>query len=223
MKISLDASFAKTSSQVAPWPKRVEPNPLQVLLFGKRPPRLVDARQHPRLKKAFRKLQTAKEQLADALGAHERQFSLALCEGDNASINREGRIAFGVELLEAFERDDDFLVGVLAHEIGHRPWEWPKGDLSQLKAKALKTLYRDEEAKADRFAGRALADLGLSPDSLCAFLLRHERFEKGDGGEYYPSAVRVQMIRDAFRRRKRAIETGAKWNPRILERARDLR
>ncbi len=193
------------------------------LLFGKRPPKLVDRRRYPSLKKSLKKLDLAKEQLADVLGAPESAFSVELCEGENASINRGGRIAFGLELLGLHRKDDDLLVAVLAHEIGHQPWTWPDDDLSRLTKAQLDALYREEEAKADRFAGRALADLGLDPDAICEFLLAAESFEAHKPSDYYPAETRAKMIRDAFGRRRRMLENAAKLNPQALARSRELR
>lgn len=227
--MKVGASSLSTSTQTSlqtgdsPWVKRPDINPFGQLLFGKRPPKLVDRRRYPSLKKALKKLDLSTLQLSEALGAPESFFSVELCEGQNASINRQGQIAFGLELLNEHQRDDEVLVGVLAHEVGHQPWSWPRGDLSHLNRKQLDELYREEEAKADRFAGRALAELGLSPDSLAELLLKAAQFEAHPPSDYYPAKERARMIREAYQRRQRALETGARWNPRILQRQRELR
>lgn len=228
MKISVQARSTSTSTSTgrsASLPRSVgqPPQSLDVVLFGKRAPRLVDPRRYPHLKKAMRKLAMAKDQLADVLGVSENTFCLALAEGDNASINRDGQIAFGFELLEKHERDDALLVAVMAHEIGHQPWKWPKGDLSHLTKKAIDLISREEEARADRFAGRALADLAVSIDPICDFLLAHGRFEKHPPADYYPAQERVSMIQVAFAKRRRALATAAHLSPRAIERQRQLR
>lgn len=200
-----------------------QPTSIDVVLFGKRAARLVDPRRYPKLIKGLRKLGMAKDQIADVLGVTDNTFSVALAEGDNASINRQGQIAFGLELLEKYETNDALLVAVLAHEIGHQPWKWPTGNLAHLTKKALDVLSREEEAKADRFAGRALADLAVSPDPICDFLIAHGKFEKHPPADYYPATIRAEMIREAYSRRRRALTTAAHLSPRALERQRQLR
>lgn len=187
-------------------PKPGQVDPMMVLLFGKRPARRLDSRRYPRLKKALRKLQGIKEQVAELMGQPEELFAVDLCEGSNASISRDGRIGVGKDLLEAFPDDDELWVGILGHEIGHAPWTWPEGDLSGLKKRDRDALYRNEEAKADRFAGRVLADLGVRPDRICEFLLEAAAFEAHPPSDYYPAAVRAQMITEAFRRRARVLD-----------------
>ncbi len=225
MKISSQAlSTSVSTGQQSSMPRiSGAPQSIDIVLFGKRPPRLVDPRRFPHLKKAMRKLGMAKDQLADVLGVTENTFSLALAEGENACINRDGQIAFGYQLLEKHEYDDALLVAVMAHEIGHQPWKWPKGDLSHLTKKAIDSISREEEARADRFAGKALADLAVSPDPICDFLLRHGKFEKHPPADYYPAEMRVEMIQAAFSKRRKALNTAAHLSPRALERQRQLR
>ena len=205
------------------FPKRLEPHPLSVLLFGKRPPKLVDKRKHPKLKKALRKLEAIKDQVAELAGQSPGELSIELCEGGNASISRQGQISVGVELLERHQGNDDLLVAVLGHEIGHQPWDWPEGDFSKMTKRQMDALYREEEAKADRFAGRILADLGADPDAVCEFLLAAERFEAHKPSDYYPADVRAQMIRQAFSRRRSALARTLSLYPELAARARDLR
>jgi len=182
-------------------------HPMAVLLFGKRAPRRVDKRKFPRLGKAMRKLEELKEQIAPFAGRGGGELELELCEGENASISQQGSIYVGVELLEKKQGDDDFLVAVMGHEIGHRPWSWPGLDLSRLSKRQRQELAREEEAKADRFAGRILAELGADPESVCRYLAAAERFEAHPSAEYYPAEVRASQIRDAFRRRLRQLAT----------------
>src|SRR5689334_3495841 len=75
-------------------------HPMSVLLFGKRPPKPADRRKHPKLAKKLRKLDYVKDQIAEMLGQSNEDLSLDLCEGNNAFIGRDGKISFGVELME---------------------------------------------------------------------------------------------------------------------------
>jgi hypothetical protein len=205
MKVTPTSVQTSTSTSLGGRPPVIAPrpqvHPMGVLLFGKKPPRLLDRRRFPKLKKALRKLEHIKEEITELMGLSGDELSIELCEGSNASISRDGRIAVGVELLEEHQDDNDFLVGVLGHEIGHQPWTWPNDDLSRLNRKQLNQLYKDEEAKADRFMGRVLADLDSDPDAICRFLAEHEAFEGKTAPDYYPAKVRVSMIRSSFRKR----------------------
>ena len=182
-------------------------HPMSVLLFGKRAPKPVDRKKHPKLAKKMRKLEYVKDQIADMLGQSHEELSLDLCEGNNAFISRDGKISLGVELMERHGNDDDLMVALMGHEIGHQPWTWPEtlDPRGMTKAK-LDAIYREEEAKADRFAGRVLAELGAKPDALCEFLLAHESFEAVKPSDYYPADVRAQMIRTAFSKRDKALQ-----------------
>jgi hypothetical protein len=227
MKVNSTSVSTSTSlgGRTPALPSRVDVHPMSVLLFGKRPPKLVDKRKHPKLKKALRKLEHIKEEITGLLGKSSEELSIELCEGSNASISRDGQIAVGVELLEEHQDDNDFLVGVLGHEIGHQPWSWPDEDLSRLTRKQLNQMYRDEEAKADRFAGRVLADLDSDPDAICRFLAAHEAFEGKTAPDYYPAKVRVSMIRNAFRKRQKRREGKRRLLSGLMgrEQYRDLR
>ena len=202
-----------------------QPHPMAVLLFGKRPAPLVDRRRYPRLTKALRKLKSLKDQIGEMAGMGEDDGGVDLAEGRNASIGRDGRIRFGLELLEESEDDDDFLVAVVGHEIGHQPWTWPTFNLAGMTKRELDAMYREEEAKADRFAGRALAELGANPDPVCEFLVSTERFEAHKPSDYYPAEVRAEMIRDAYSRRLKALQKPKLVLPGMAgrSRGRDLR
>ncbi len=183
----------------------IQPHPMAVLLFGKKPPRLVDKKKHPKLKRGLSRLGIIKDEVTELLGLPAEAFSIELCEGANACISREGQIAVGTELLEEHQDDDDFLIAMLGHEIGHQPDTWPNNDLSHLTKSELRKIYREEEAKADRFAGKVLAELGANPDSICRFLLENTGLEKPESADYYPPEVRAKMIREAYYRRHRVV------------------
>lgn len=197
---------------------------ISLLLFGKKPPPLLDKRTlTKKQKKGLRRLELIEEQIADVMGVPAQTFEVALCEGQNACVGRDGQIRFGLELLEQYENDHDLLTAIVAHEMGHQPWTWPEGNLAHLSKKNLNALYREEEAKADRFAGMALGALGLKPESIERFLLQAAKFETGQSAEYYPADVRAEMITTEWKRQVRRIREGAKFNPRALERTRELR
>lgn len=199
-------------------------DPMSVLLFGKRRARRLDPRKFPKLKKALRKLEAMKDEISEILGVADGTFQIELCEGNNASVSRDGTIGVGKNLIEEHEDDNDFWVAVVGHEIGHQPWTWPEALPPGMTLKSRDAVYREEEAKADRFAGRVLAELGADPSSVAHFLLRNARFETKPPSDYYPAEVRVQMILDAHHRRDRALRRGqAVLGDAGARRLRDLR
>jgi len=114
----------------------------------------------------------------------------------------------------------DLLVGVIAHEIGHRPRRWAEHKRSQPRSKdELHELCRLEETYADFFAGRALAELGLTADPVCDFLLA---LEKHDGDtphpEYFPAKLRAEVIREGYTDGKRQSDTRKKMFPELARR-----
>jgi hypothetical protein len=181
---------------------------MAVLLFGKRPPKLVNRRNYPGLAKSLRKLEQMKDEISELSGRPASYFSLELCEGDTACISGQGTIALGLDLLAEHRNNDDLMLAILGHEIGHRPWTWPRFDLSKLKRSERNALYRQEEAKADRFAGVALAELGANPGPICEFFLKQALFEDIPPTEYDPAAVRAANILKAYETRAAMLKAG---------------
>lgn len=207
-----------------PMPKLAQPHPISVVLFGRAPPKVLDKKKHPKLGKAMKKLDGLVDQISESLGQSPETFALELAEGSNAMVDREGTLYVGKDLLEQRPDDDDFWVAVMGHEIGHQPWTWPTGNLAHLTRAQLNHLSREEEAKADAFAGRVLADLGADPDALCAFLVGAEKFEGGKlPKNYYPAEMRADIIRRAFVSRRSTTKRVAASFPEWTQRTRNLR
>jgi hypothetical protein len=58
----------------------------------------------------------------------------------------------------------------------------------------LYVMCKEEETKADYFAGRALAELGLPCQPLINFLMH---VEEGPHPEYFPARMRGDVIKEA--------------------------
>lgn len=177
--------------------KSQDESPIEQTLFGSVRPKPLDPAKFPQLAEQLRWLQRQKLKIASFVGDADSDYALLLAEGNNACIDPEGRIYIGATLLARAEDEPALVAGVLAHEIGHRPKTWRRYRQGHGLSRAqLLALARQEEAKADMVAGRALAALDLSPDPLCAFLEAHGHFEK-QPENYFPVPDRVRMIRDA--------------------------
>lgn len=205
MKIRASVSTNTQLAQGTAGSPGFAPVSYEALFFGKRAARLVDPRRYPHLAKSKRKLEYLASEVGELFGAFDGDVSVALAEGSNASISREGELRVGVGLLEERQDDDDFLVALVGHEIGHQPWEWPEGPLS-MTPKQLNALYRAEERKADEAMGRVLAKLGASPESMARFLLTHAQFEKAPPLDYDPADQRVALIQTSHREELSRIE-----------------
>lgn len=192
---------------------------VQQELFGKKKPRELDADDKDTAAQLAR-LHAYKGKLARLAGDDDKDYSLALAEGTIAMIDASGKIYVGKRFLLANADQLELLVGVLAHEIGHRPKRWSEYRQAQPQTRAaLHELCRLEETYADFFCGRALAELGMSPDPICAFLLALEQGEgEGPHPEYFPAPVRADVIREGHSDGKRTAETRKKMFPELARR-----
>src|SRR5690606_2207996 len=116
-------------------------------------------------------------------------------DGTIAMIDEDGRIYVGAGFLAACAEQPEVLVGVLGHEIGHRPKRWREYKTRrQLSREELEMLCRHEETRADIFAGKALAEMDMACEPLVAFL---QSVQDEPHPEYFPAEVRAAVIRDA--------------------------
>jgi hypothetical protein len=186
-------------------------------LFGKKKPCELDADDKDTASQMAR-LNAYKGKIARLAGDDDDDYSLALAAGTIAMIDASGKIYIGKRFLLGNADKLDLLVGVIAHEIGHRPKRWADYRQAQPRTRAeLHELCRLEETYADFFAGRALAELGMSPEHLCAFLLALEDGE-GPHHEYFPAQLRSDVIREGFMDGKRKSETRKKMFPELAKR-----
>jgi len=78
-------------------------------------------------------------------------------------------------------------------------------------------MSREEEGKADWFSGRALSELGFSPEKICA-LLQALDGRGNPSKDYYSVETRIAIVREAFAsqtRRRKTLKSmfpeAAKW------------
>ena len=132
---------------------------------------MLDPARFPQLTKTMAKLGRMKGKLATMLGDESEEYELHLADGTIGMIDDQGRIFLGAKFLMDYQDEEDVLVGVLAHEMGHRPKRW--GEYMEEPPKSreeLEALCRHEETRADVFCAKALAELGLKVEPLVAFL-----------------------------------------------------
>ncbi len=183
---------------------------VQTSLFGKKKPPIVDV-DDPHLAAQMSRLHGYRRRLARLCGDEEDDYDLTLAEGTIAMIDAQGLIYIGKRFVLQHADHLGVLVGVLAHEIGHRPKQWAaykqQSDLSQ---EDMNKLCRVEETRADYFAGRALAELGLDAEPLCAFLLK---VQDQPHPEYFSAPLRAEVIREGFGDGRRQSQNREKFFP----------
>jgi len=164
-------------------------------LFARAKPTVLDPARFPELAAQLRMLNNYKKKLATMAGDREEDYDLQLADGTIAMIDGEGVIYVGAAFLAAHAAKPEVLVGALAHEIGHRPKRWKEYRAKrQLSRDELAYICRHEETRADLFAGKALAEMGLACEPLVQFLLA---VESGPHPDYFPATVRGDVIREA--------------------------
>ena len=165
---------------------------VQDSLFGRRKPEILP--EDVESARLLARLHTFRKKLARLAGDPPEDYDLCLAAGTIAAIDGEGLIYVGRELLFDHAGDLEVQVGVLAHEIGHRPKRWAAYRAERpLDRAALEDLCRLEETRADYFAGFALAQLKMSAEPLCAFLAA---LQQHPHPEYLSAELRVKTIRE---------------------------
>jgi len=179
-------------------------------LFGKPKPKVLD-QDDMEVSRQMGLLHTYRKRIARIAGDDEDDYSLLLSAGTIAMIDQQGVIYVGKQFLLNHSGNTDLLVGVLAHEIGHRPKRWSQyRDQRPLNKEEMNQLCRTEETRADYFAGVALAELGLQPAAVCGFL---KAVQIHPHPEYFSADLRVQVIAEGFESGRSKSETRKKFFP----------
>ncbi len=184
-------------------------------LFGKKKPRELDP-DDADLAAQMARLHAYKKKLAHLLGDAPEDYDLTLASGTIAMIDGDGKVYIGKRFLMQHADHIDVLVGVLAHEIGHRPKRWKQYQQQQPRTRAeLSELCRLEETYADYFAGRALAEFGMAPQPLCDFL---RAVQDQPHPEYFSADLRVEVILEGFSDQQRKSTNRKKLFPELAKR-----
>jgi hypothetical protein len=182
-------------------------------LFHRPQPMLLEASDYPELQQMLLVLDKYRRKLAMMIGDRDEDYSLALAEDTVAAIDARGIIFLGAAFLRAHKDHLDVVVGAMAHEIGHRPKRMQalaQHDTRALNQAQLNALLLHEEIRADSFAGRGLAELGMSCEPLIAFL---KRISILPHPEYLPPDQRAEVIRAGFEGRQFRTDSRRKLFP----------
>jgi hypothetical protein len=76
----------------------------------------------------------------------------------------------------------------------------------------MQMICREEEAKADAFAGTALAEMRMSPEPIVSFL---QSVQDQPHPEYFPVDVRADIIREAHKGRELRASLRKKLFPHV--------
>jgi len=158
-------------------------------------------------------LHSYRKKLAKLVGDQASDYDLQLARSTIAMIDDEGLIYVGKEFLLEQAEQLDIRVGVLAHEIGHRPKRWREYlEQPPVDKAEMEELCRFEETRADWFSGFALAQLGLNCEPLCEFL---QTIQRHPHPEYFPAELRGKTIREAFHAGERRTQDMKKFFPQM--------
>ncbi|MEW5851390.1 MAG: hypothetical protein AB2A00_21555 [Myxococcota bacterium] len=183
---------------------------IQDTLFGKPKPKVLD-QDDADVAAQMARLHVYRKRLARLAGDNEDDYSLILSEGTIAMIDQHGAIYVGKSFLLDNATRPGVLVGVLAHEIGHRPKRWAAyRQERKLSQEEHDRLCRTEETRADYFSGVALAELGMDCEPLVAFLMK---VATQPHPEYFSAELRASVIREAHGDGKRKADNRKKFFP----------
>lgn len=183
---------------------------VQDSLFGRRKPDVLDD-DDPEITALMARLHVYRKKLARLVGDHEDDYDLVLATGTIASVDSSGLIYIGREFLLGHADSVDTHVGVIAHEIGHRPKRWAEYRAERPQTvEELADLCRLEETRADYFSGFALGQLGFDCEPLCEFL---HAIQVHPHPEYFSAELRAKTIREAFASGKRRKANMKKFFP----------
>lgn len=189
---------------------------VQDALFGHKKPTPLDEDDFPELKKILKKLNGYKRKFMMLAGDEALEYHLQLAKGTIAMIDGRGTIYMGKNFLQQFKDKLEVPIGALAHEVGHRPQRWAEYKTEKrLTTAELQSLCRYEETRADLFAGRGMAEVGLSIEPMIQFL---EDVEEGPHPEYFPASMRAEVIREGYSEQKKRGATRRRLWPELDQR-----
>lgn len=163
-------------------------------LFGRKRPTLVE--EDADTSALLARLDVFRRKLARLAGDAPEDYRLQLAAGTIAAIDVDGIIYVGKGFLLDTAEVLPLQVGVLAHEIGHRPQRWKAYRAQKaIEPDQLADLCRLEETRADYFAGYALAHLRMTADPVCLYL---HRVQTQPHPEYFSAELREKTIREGF-------------------------
>jgi hypothetical protein len=183
---------------------------VQDSLFGRPKPKRLEA--DPESAALMARLHVYRKKLARLAGDPPEDYDLVLAAGTIASIDRTGLIYLGRDFLFGLAEDLEAQVGVIGHEIGHRPKRWAEYRLEATSREQIEDLCRLEETRADYFAGWALAQLGMPCEPVCRFLLAAQTHPHP---EYFSAELRTETIREAHGAGVRRIQNVKKFFPEL--------
>lgn len=186
---------------------------VQQSLFGRPRPMVLDESVFPDLAVLLAMLRRYRRKLGQMVD-EPIDSPIVLAEDTIAAIDADGTIYMGASFLLAHAHIPEILVGVLAHEVGHRPkyWAMLNSELAgnDLTVAEINAICRHEETRADMFAGKGLAELSMSCEPVAQFI---ERIQANPHPQYLEGAQRAAIIRDAHQSAKYRSDSRKKLFP----------
>lgn len=180
-------------------------------LFGRPAPDIIEPDEEAAA--LLSRLDGYRKKLARLATDAEEDYRLALSSTTIASIDIHGVIYVGRTFLFQTAESLPLQVGVLAHEIGHRPQRWKEYRSSEaLAPRDLADLCRLEETRADYFSGFALAHLRFDCEPVCGYLYQ---IQVHPHPEYFSPAMRAKTIREGFEYGRRRQSNLQKFFPEL--------
>lgn len=185
---------------------------VQDSLFGKPKPKVLDA-DDADTAALMARLHVFRKKLARLAGDDPADYDLVLAAGTIASIDKDGLVYVGRDFLLGASENLPLQIGVLAHEIGHRPKRWAEYHAARPRTRdEVEDLCRLEETRADYFAGHALAQLNMRPEALCGFLAR---IQQHPHPEYFSAELRAKTIWEGYEAGARRAANVRKFFPEL--------
>lgn len=185
---------------------------VQDSLFGGKKPEVVDS-DDALIDRLMAEMHAYRKRLARLVGDQPDDYDLALAASTIAMIDDSGLVYVGLEFLRAYADVREVRIGVLAHEIGHRPKRWNEyKQHAPVSKEQMEDMCRLEETRADYFAGFALGQFGIECEPLCEFLVS---IETTPHPEYLAAPLRAKTIREGFESGERRVSDVRKFFPEL--------
>lgn len=187
---------------------------VHLTLFGRKKPQKLDI-DDMETDRLMAMMHAWRKKITRLSGEPVDEYKLTLAASTIAMIDQDGLIYIGKSFLHGNKDNHPVLVGVLAHEIGHRPKRWAEYKSERpLNKKEMEALCRTEETRADYFSGFALGELGMPYEPLVAFL---KAIQTTPHPEYFPAHMRADVIQEGHEHGQRKSMNRKKFFPEFAK------